>query len=311
MSICIPTYNRADCLRQTLDSIVSQQEFLDGRVEVVISDNCSTDDTEQMGKEYASRFSSVVYHRNAENVVDRNYPLVMGEGHGLLRKLNNDTATILPGGLAYLCEVAEKFADTKPVLFFSNEKEPEQSSERALCFRDFMLNRSYNVTWIGSFSLWEDDCQGIAEDVDGCQLRLWQVQKLCELGSCKDAVAICDRKIIRGINPPKKNLSYGLWQVFYVNYFQIVDPYVERGVLKQEDRDFLERDLLFNFFTLWVANWELDKGKYRFSETESLKDAVWEHYRTKPYWHEFLRHYRLFKAKLRVKGVAKRLLGRG
>ena len=39
VSICIPTYNRAECLKETIESIICQPEFLEGKVEIVVSDN--------------------------------------------------------------------------------------------------------------------------------------------------------------------------------------------------------------------------------------------------------------------------------
>jgi abequosyltransferase len=47
LSICIPTYNRSQYLKQALETYVSNAAF-DDEVEIVISDNASTDNTEKM-----------------------------------------------------------------------------------------------------------------------------------------------------------------------------------------------------------------------------------------------------------------------
>lgn len=49
LSICIPTYNRAEYLAKSLDTLVCLPEFNSSEVEVVISDNASTDNT-QIGR---------------------------------------------------------------------------------------------------------------------------------------------------------------------------------------------------------------------------------------------------------------------
>lgn len=49
LSICIPTYNRSTYLRESIESIIHQSEFISGDVEIVISDNASTDNTENIG----------------------------------------------------------------------------------------------------------------------------------------------------------------------------------------------------------------------------------------------------------------------
>ncbi|MCX8512062.1 MAG: glycosyltransferase, partial [Chthoniobacteraceae bacterium] len=45
LSICIPTFNRSQYLRLTLESITNQELFQNSdEIEIVISDNCSSDD---------------------------------------------------------------------------------------------------------------------------------------------------------------------------------------------------------------------------------------------------------------------------
>src|SRR6202011_3838576 len=64
VSIGLPVYNGERYLRETLDSILAQtyHDF-----EVIISDNGSTDATEQICREYTARDSRIRYHRSAVN----------------------------------------------------------------------------------------------------------------------------------------------------------------------------------------------------------------------------------------------------
>ena len=91
LSICVPTYNRCEYLRKSIESIICQPEFQNGEVEIVISDNTSNDGTELLGKEFASKYSNIRYYKNSENIVDKNFPLALGRGSGVFRKLSNDT----------------------------------------------------------------------------------------------------------------------------------------------------------------------------------------------------------------------------
>ena len=45
LTIGIPTYNRAKFLRRLLEQLRTELAGLDGQVEVLVSDNASTDDT--------------------------------------------------------------------------------------------------------------------------------------------------------------------------------------------------------------------------------------------------------------------------
>ena len=64
LSICIPTYNRANLLRETLAHL---REVCSENVEIVISDNCSGDDTQDAIRSFASRFAHFRTIRQTEN----------------------------------------------------------------------------------------------------------------------------------------------------------------------------------------------------------------------------------------------------
>jgi glycosyltransferase involved in cell wall biosynthesis len=65
ISICIPTYNRADKLAQCLEHLCT---FVNQDFEVVIGNNCSTDHTDQVVAEYSQRLRHVVYLRHSTNL---------------------------------------------------------------------------------------------------------------------------------------------------------------------------------------------------------------------------------------------------
>ena len=64
VSIILPTYNRSAALRRAIAS-VEKQSFSDW--ELIIIDDASTDDTQKVVKEIATRDSRVVYIRNERN----------------------------------------------------------------------------------------------------------------------------------------------------------------------------------------------------------------------------------------------------
>jgi glycosyltransferase involved in cell wall biosynthesis len=67
LSVCIMTYNRAEVLRETLDSVLPQVTGLAG-VEVLVSDNASPDHTEEVMRDYCARYPTLRYSRNPTNV---------------------------------------------------------------------------------------------------------------------------------------------------------------------------------------------------------------------------------------------------
>ncbi len=65
VSIGVPVYNEERFLRHTLDSLLAQNY---GDLEIIISDNASTDGTAQICQEYLSKDDRVSYYRNETNV---------------------------------------------------------------------------------------------------------------------------------------------------------------------------------------------------------------------------------------------------
>jgi glycosyltransferase involved in cell wall biosynthesis len=108
----MPLYNEAKFLRPALDALLAQ-DYRD--LELVISDNGSTDDTEAICREYAARETRIRYHRNAQGIgairnFNRVFELSRGEyfmwasGHDLwspgylsacIRVLDDDSTVVL------------------------------------------------------------------------------------------------------------------------------------------------------------------------------------------------------------------------
>ena len=103
LSICIPTYNRSYILKYVLEKYVSDSEF-DDDIEIVISDNTSTDDTEQICMFYVEKYTNIRYYRNKENVRDANFLMVLDYAHGEYLKLLNDWSFIIGDSLRFVKE---------------------------------------------------------------------------------------------------------------------------------------------------------------------------------------------------------------
>ncbi len=70
LSICIPTYNRWKILCETLDSIVCQfnEKNTSDKIEIIISNNNSPDNTEKLLKPYLNKYNNIRYFKNEKNL---------------------------------------------------------------------------------------------------------------------------------------------------------------------------------------------------------------------------------------------------
>ncbi|TAN34188.1 glycosyltransferase family 2 protein [Patescibacteria group bacterium] len=107
ISVCVPTYNRADCLKDLLNSIVCQFDNKEvcEQVEVVISDNASADNTMAVVKTYQENFDNIRYLRNQENLgFDRNLLNAIEQSSGQYCLTIGDDDGFFPGSFALLLE---------------------------------------------------------------------------------------------------------------------------------------------------------------------------------------------------------------
>ena len=67
LSICIPTYNRVECLNNCLNSILIAKQNYDFNFEVCVSDNCSETNIDSLIQKYQN-FFEIKFHKNHSNL---------------------------------------------------------------------------------------------------------------------------------------------------------------------------------------------------------------------------------------------------
>ncbi len=111
LSICIPTYNRSAHLANCLQSIISNRSMSEIDFQVCVSDNCSTDETEQVVWR-AQASIPIKYRRNPQNLgIPRNFLNVVEMADGEFAWLIGDDDLLLPYALEELSAVFAKHPD--------------------------------------------------------------------------------------------------------------------------------------------------------------------------------------------------------
>lgn len=102
LSICIATRNRADFIGQALESVIAQAT---DEVEIVVVDGASTDNTEQVVRQYQEQFSRLHYLRLEVNGgVDRDYSHAVELARGKYCWFMTDDDVLKPGAIAAVLE---------------------------------------------------------------------------------------------------------------------------------------------------------------------------------------------------------------
>lgn len=303
VSICIPTYNRAPYLKKCLDSLVCQPEFQQGLVEIVVSDNASTDDTEKVVHNYQTQHSNIKFYKNTKNLGFQNLGIVIAHAKGILRKLGNDTLIYERGALHLFCEVAKRYYLDKPILYFGNGTSSIQREAVFTSADDFLKYASFYVTWIATFALWDEDCSGIEESALHSNSDLWHLECMCRLLGKKQRIAVYPQRFVQVQPVSPKNVSYGIFRVFYMNYLGMMQSLAQKEVISDACYDFLKKDLLIKFFPYWCIAWEFRDRTFIFSSSENLKGLVWNAYQNEPYFSLFRKEYLKKKIKFKIKRI--------
>lgn len=106
LTIAIPTWNRASFLKLTLEQLLQEMMHVpDGMVELLVSDNCSPDDTETVVKQAIQSGLSIGYTRNHENIgSDANIAQSFNFAQGKYVLILGDDDLLVDGALAFLLQ---------------------------------------------------------------------------------------------------------------------------------------------------------------------------------------------------------------
>lgn len=281
LSICIPTFNRAEFLEKTLLSIVSQKKFLEtNEVEIVISDNCSEDNTIEVSKKYIEIYGDKIrYYRNSENIKDANFEKVLSYGKGEFLKLNNDTLIHNDNSLSQIIEIVNQNLENKDIIFFLYGYKRLGKVTYCKDLDSFVQNASFFSTWIGAFGLWKIDFEEISDFNRYITLQLTQTDVLFRLISQRSCI-IYNEPICKTFEPAKKG-GYDFVTVFLENYRFLLQEQLRDNKLSQKTFKIETRKIL----TEQICDWRLknkiqpDNITFKFKK---FKTRIFKYYKNDP-----------------------------
>lgn len=249
LSICIPTYNRAESLNAVLMRYVENPEF-DEQVELVISDNASTDSTMEICQKYTSLYPNIKYFRNKENIHDKNFSRVLNCAKGLYLKLLNDYVYFNESALRYVKSKIIANLDQQPTMFFTSGYVYNNVEETCLCesLDEYFQIISIGLTNNNMFGAWKKDWDAVVDKEKYAALKLMQVDWSCQIVTRSGRVTLFNESILNYCPAPKMfRGSYNWFKVHLDNYYTILTPYYRSGSISHRT---LKRDrkILIKFY---------------------------------------------------------------
>ena len=291
LSICIPTYNRADILRDTLTHYTSCEEF-DDDVEIIISDNASPDHTKIVCEEFTSKHENIHYFCNEQNVRDRNFIIVQNQAKGRYIKLMNDNIYMPNEAIGKMKEyVRANILAQIPLFFVTSPVYQLIQSHEYTCHNldEFVQKVSLFVTAISCFGTWQRDWEQINRKDEYSTLLLsqvdWSYQILEKRGICKLIYMEPYWLMSKGAER-KFSEKYNFFQVHLMNYNIIKQVYVEKGLIsectmRKDGHVFLRHYRKFIFKTIFLH-------KKKIFDTQGTFSILNNYYRRDPYYWWFL-----------------------
>lgn len=239
LSVVIPTYNRAHHLGNNLRSIYNQvcDEDL---VEVVVSDNASTDNTQEIGLVYTTLYSSMNYSRNAHNIgADLNIAHVSTLAKGSFIKLQGDDDYWLDGALIDFIGILMNHLDC--ALIHTNQF---KSDGQVYCLKsgdEFLAHTGNNAVSMSmntmKRSLWDQ----IEDKFKYAYTRINQIYWFYEILNLEPKSCIINRNLYHnaGVAPE----GYNVGEVLMKQFLDALEHYEGRPLSSEAIREAKKRHL--------------------------------------------------------------------
>ncbi|MFB5269077.1 glycosyltransferase [Paenibacillus enshidis] len=285
LSICIPTYNRAACLDQCLQSIFSQIGDTP-LIEVDVSDNASPDETADVVRRYMEKYSNLRYSRNDENLgADRNILKVLNEARGAFIKLQGDDNYFVQDSIWPLLSFIQQQADCGVIHI--NVLNGDGNIIRGEGAEFYLDQASVNATFMTSLILRRADWHKVEDKtrfIDSFLAQFYFVFSiLCNINS---KFAIINSAMFTGAdNDPTE---YTLGDVFIRSYLNILGHFVGSGLSEEAVKR--DKHRLLGNYLMPQYNWARRKFPPEF--TADFEEVFTEYYGNEPYYQDSLTWFR-------------------
>lgn len=297
LSICIPTWNRGSFLKASLQRIYNDYQHIDkSEVELLVSDNCSEDNTSDIVKEFQERGLPIIYNRNIENIgAAKNFLMCMHFAQGKYILLLGDDDYFCENGLRFILnKIRGKEYGLIHICKYLNE------DQNCWIFSDkesFLKRISFWVTFMSGNIFRKEIVNQINEPERYISSHLLQMPFFITSAlSQKENLVINNKGLMQVGVDYKNNGGYNVYEVFVKSYLNIWKEFVDKKDISQKCYSFIMKDLYMRFILDFniellilkknIADESMEYLKSRHGyKIANAKHILYHYYKKKPYYY--------------------------
>ena len=254
LSLCVPTCNRAGMIDAVLHYYLDCSEF-DCQVELVISDNASTDDTQQIVEDFIEKYpnKNINYHRNEKNIGTLNFFEAMSLARGKYAKLCNDYLYVDNVGLKCMKDKIMNTSEDVALFFYDSLRDQNLGCFTINNVDAFIKLVNNKMTWVSNFGCWTKDIPLLAEYTNNepkvnryiIQTAFWALYIVDHYQEAH----VVDFRSNHCLPVPnsKRALKYNFFTPHVVYYYDLINDYAQKGLVTKETIRFDKKRLLSDF----------------------------------------------------------------
>lgn len=298
VSLCIPTDGNVQWVIPVIESIYSQDVDND-LFEVIIADNGTESNLSDALSAY--NYPNLKYFRSdCKGFTNINFSLT--KANGMFRKMINHRSCLLPGTLKSIIELIEKYKESRPIIYFSDDKIPsDEDIIECDNFDDFISNLHYWISWSAGIGVWEEDVSKLAKLNPNEMFP--HIAIMLDIRNDSHCV-IWNGKYQKMLNDAGKG-GYNLYHTFAEVFLNIMLNYVKIGKISQSTYKKTKKRL-FSFLTRLYFQEVMIPSHHNFDLT-GIRHSMSTHY-SKIGYILMITSATYFYLKYKLKKIIKRIL---
>lgn len=287
LTIAIPTYNRGEILKKSIIRLLNEIKGFENKINILISDNCSNDETKNIVKKIIDNGNSLDYNCNAKNLgMDGNFIYCFKNAKSKYVWLLGDDDLIKKKSLKKIVKLLENYNPGLLHLNKQNDKKILNSNFKIFKNKTEFINQiSFWITFISSNIVKTKYVESVKfENYLNTYFTLIPVY-LNAIKSSKQNVYLYEH-VLEDPLDQKRNGGYNIFEVFSINYLKILKEYRnDFGYVWFEKEKFR---LFKFFFNNWIRRLIRDKKTDLNFKTDNWLKNLLINYWYEPYFYLYL-----------------------